>query len=191
MLAAVWAAAAYLLWASTKVPDGLKLTGVSKHTLFGAAFLHRVEHYESFFYWLVLGQTIVTVVVFALYAWRGARFAKESAAGPIGTGMMLAMLGFGLVWLVSVPFQLLALWWQRRYDQSHESYQTVIFGGWAVLGVEFLAPVCGRPDRDGTGEVDAAPLVDPGGGGLHRAAAAAALHQPVPRARTTRSTTRS
>jgi STE24 endopeptidase len=137
VLAAVWAAAAYLLWASTKVPDGLKLTGVSKHTLFGAAFLHRVEHYESFFYWLVLGQTIVTVVVFALYAWRGARFAKESAAGPIGTGMMLAMLGFGLVWLVSVPFQLLALWWQRRYDQSHESYQTVIFGGWAVLGVEF------------------------------------------------------
>ena len=43
---------------------------------------------------------------------------RESAAGPIGTGMLLAMLGFGLVWLVTVPFHVLALWWDRRYDQS-------------------------------------------------------------------------
>ena len=34
---------------------------------------------------------------------RGRRFMRESAAGPIGTGMLLAMLGFGLVWLVKVP----------------------------------------------------------------------------------------
>ncbi len=138
MLAAIWAAAAYLLWASTKVPDGLHLTGVSKHALFSSAFLHRAEHYESFFYWLVLGQTLVTLVVFALYAWRGGRFAKDSAAGPIGTGMLLAMLGFGLVWLVSIPFDVLGLWWQRRYDQSHESYGAVVFGGWLLLAFKFL-----------------------------------------------------
>src|SRR6185295_18821202 len=100
-VAGAWAAAAFLLWDSTKVPQGLDLGGVPVRTLFGTTFLHRVEQYESFFYWLALGQTVVTVAVFALYAWRGAGFARESAAGPVGTAMLLAMLGFGLVGLVT------------------------------------------------------------------------------------------
>jgi Zn-dependent protease with chaperone function len=136
-LAGAWAAAALFLWDSTKVPGGLDLGDVPVRSLFGPTFLHRAEHYEAFFYWLALGQTVVTVVVFALYAWRGAAFARESAAGPIGTAMLLAMLGFGLVWLVTVPFELLSLWWQRRYDQSHESYGEVLFGGWVLLAVKF------------------------------------------------------
>src|SRR3954471_4570504 len=128
-LAGVWAAASYFLWASSVVPDGLHLSGLPEGKFFSAGLVHRAEHYESFFYWLVLGQVVATGVVFLLYAWSGARFTRESAAGPIGTGMLLAMLGFALVWLVTVPFDVLALWWQRRYDQSHESYATVIFGG--------------------------------------------------------------
>ena len=132
-----WAAAAFFLWDSTTVPGGLDLGDVAVRSLFGPTFLHRAEHYEAFFYWLALGQTVVTVVVFALYAWRGAAFARESAAGPIGTAMLLAMLGFGLVWLVTVPFDLLSLWWQRRYDQSNESYGEILFGGWVLLAVKF------------------------------------------------------
>ena len=119
------------------MPDGLDLGGVPVRALFGATFLHRAEHYESFFYWLALGQTVVTVVVFALYAWRGAGFARESAAGPIGTAMLLAMLGVGLVWLVTVPFDVLSLWWQRRYDQATESYAEALFGDWVLLAVKF------------------------------------------------------
>jgi Zn-dependent protease with chaperone function len=138
VLAGVWAAAAYLLWSSTTVPDGLHLSGVPEREFFSAGLIHRAQHYESFFYWLVLGQTIATVVVFVLYARYGKRFMRESAAGPIGTGMLLAMLGFGLVWFVTVPFEVLASWWQRRYHQSHESYGAVIFGGWLALAFEFL-----------------------------------------------------
>jgi STE24 endopeptidase len=136
--AGAWAAAAYVLWSSTRVPDGLHLGGLPERRLFAASFLHRAEHYEQFGYYLWAGQTLATLVVFALYAWRGPRFARESAAGPIGTGMLLAMLGFALVWLVSVPFTVLSLWWDRRYDQSHEGYFTVVFGGWLGLGAEFL-----------------------------------------------------
>jgi STE24 endopeptidase len=136
-LAGAWAVAAFLLWSSTKVPGGLDLGDVPVRSLFGPTFLHRAEHYEAFFYWLALGQTAVTVVVFVLYAWRGAGFARESAAGPIGTAMLLAMLGFGLVWLLTVPFDVASLWWQRRYDQSDESYGEVLFGGWVLLAVKF------------------------------------------------------
>jgi STE24 endopeptidase len=137
-LAAAWAAAAYFLWASTRVPGGLRLGGLSEHRLFSDSFLHRADHYEQFGYYLWVGQTLATLVVFALYAWRGPRFARESAAGPIGTGMLLAMLGFALVWLVSIPFTILSLWWERRYHQSHESYVGVVFGGWLGLAAEFL-----------------------------------------------------
>jgi STE24 endopeptidase len=136
-LAGAWAVAAFLLWDSTKVPGGLDLGDAPVGSLFGPTFLHRAEHYEAFFYWLALGQTLVTVAVFVLYAWRGAAFARESAAGPIGTAMLLAMLGFGLVWLVTVPFDVASLWWQRRYDQSDESYGEVLFGGWVLLAVKF------------------------------------------------------
>jgi STE24 endopeptidase len=137
-LAGAWAATAFFLWSRTRVPSDLDLRGLPQESLFTSAFLQRAEHYQSFGYWMWLGQTLATLVVFALYAWRGPRFARESAAGPIGTGMLLAMLGFALVWLVSVPFSVLSLWWQRRYDQSDESYFTVVFGGWLALGVEFL-----------------------------------------------------
>ena len=38
---------------------------------------------------LARAASLVELAVFALYAWRGAGFARESAAGPIGTGMLL------------------------------------------------------------------------------------------------------
>jgi len=63
---------------------------------------------------------------------------RESAAGPIGTGMLLAMLGFGLVWLVNVPFLVAGNWWDRRHDVSKVDYVELVFGGWLALGAEFL-----------------------------------------------------
>ena len=66
------------------------------------------------------------------------------------------MLGFGLVWLVTVPFDVLSLWWQRRYDQSHESYGEALFGDWFLLVVEFAAPVV-RGARRGRAREVAAP----------------------------------
>jgi len=80
----------------------------------------------------------VLLAVLALYAWRGARFARESAAGRIGTGMLLGMLGLALVWLSQVPFRLAEVWWQRRYDQSELGYVDALFQDWLLLGAEFL-----------------------------------------------------
>ena len=58
------------------------------------------------------------VVVLVLYARHGERFTRESAAGRIGTGMLLGMLGFAFVWLAQLPFGLVQLWWDRRHDVS-------------------------------------------------------------------------
>jgi STE24 endopeptidase len=76
--------------------------------------------------------------VVAVYARIGPKFVTESAAGPIGTGMLLAMLGLGLIWLLALPFGLAELWWQRRHDVSRASYGEWIVSGWFGLGGQFL-----------------------------------------------------
>ena len=47
---------------------------------------------------------------------------RESAAGPIGTGFLLGMIGFCIVWLVQLPFSLAGFAWARRYDVVEIGY---------------------------------------------------------------------
>jgi Zn-dependent protease with chaperone function len=137
-LAAGWALAAFFLWDSTRVPDGLYVDGLRARDFFSASLLRKGDHYEQFLRIDSLLATATTIVVFLAYARFGRRFVRESAAGPIGTGMLLAMLGFALVWLIGLPFQIARLWWERRHDVSHVSYPELIFGGWFQLGASFV-----------------------------------------------------
>jgi Zn-dependent protease with chaperone function len=82
---------------------------------------------------------IALFVTLWLYAKRGAGFARESSAGPIGTGMLLGMLGLAIAWIVHVPFALAEHWWQRRWDQNDLSYLEWLFQDWAILAAQFLS----------------------------------------------------
>jgi STE24 endopeptidase len=137
---AALAVGAILLY-PTDVPDGLALPVVDVDTVFGAGLVDRAARYETFFYvdW-VLAQ-IALLATLVLYARRGASFTRESAAGPIGTGMLLGMLGLAIVWLVGLPFGVAGLWWARRHDQAEIGYLEWLLDDWTVLGAEFLS-VC-------------------------------------------------
>ncbi len=114
---------------------------IDANAVFGKALVRKTVHVERFFLAMwVLGQ-IAQFVTLWLYARRGARFARESAAGPIGTGMLLGMLGLGIVWLVQLPFALLDVWWARRYDLTERGYFDWVQGRWLGLGGTFVA-VC-------------------------------------------------
>jgi STE24 endopeptidase len=52
--------------------------------------------------------------------------------------MLLGMLGLALVWLAQVPFRLVEVWWERRYDQTESGYVETLFANWFALGAEFL-----------------------------------------------------
>ena len=135
--AAAWSAAGWFLWQS-KVPSSLRLPHVDEHRFFTTAQLHAASSYSSVGDWLWIGGALVQIGVLVLYAWRGERFARESAAGPLGTGMLLGMLGFALVWLAQVPFTVLGLWWERRHHLTSDGYVGTVFGGWLGLGAEFV-----------------------------------------------------
>jgi STE24 endopeptidase len=136
-LAGAWAVAAFFLWDSSIVPGGVHVGGLDPYAFFGGNLLRKGDHYEQFLRIVSLLATAATIAVFVFYARWGTRFVRESAAGPIGTGMLLAMLGFGLVWLVSLPFDVVTLWWERRHHVSRVSYWEAIFGGWLGLGAVF------------------------------------------------------
>jgi len=116
----------------------LKLPAVEEASLFPTSTLAQAESYERFVRWDFILAQLVVIAVVAVYARLGPRFVRESAAGPIGTGMLLAMLGLGLIWLLQLPFGLAELWWQRRHGVTQASYDEWIVSGWFGLGAEFL-----------------------------------------------------
>ncbi len=140
LLACGWALAAWAL-AGSVVPDDLSLPRVNVDATFGGDLVSRAERYERFLYvdW-ALAQ-IAALATLWVYAKRGTRFIRESAAGPIGTGMFLGMVGLAIVWLTQLPFSVAALWWDRRHGVSEIGYFEAIFGGWLALGGTFVA-VC-------------------------------------------------
>lgn len=121
------------------MPDDLTLPAVDVDAVFGADFVERAERYERFLdvnWGLAQLALLATLVV---YARRGPRLARESAAGPIGTGMLLGMLGLAIVWLTTLPFSITALWWERRHALSENGYLHAVLGGWLALGGSFIA----------------------------------------------------
>ena len=137
VLGVLWAAAAWALWGSD-VPPGLSRPDVDADAVIPKGPLERAERYELFLRVEFVLSQLVLLLVLSLYAWRGARFARESAAGRIGTGMLLGMIGLALVWLAQVPFRLAEVWWDRRYDQTDIGYVEALFLNWFALGAEFL-----------------------------------------------------
>jgi STE24 endopeptidase len=120
------------------VPEGLELPAVEERALLSAGELEEARDFESFLRVLFLLTQLTVLVVFGLYARYGHRFTRESAAGRIGTGMLLAMLGFALLWLAQLPFGVAGLWWERRHDVSTQNYAQWIFESWLGLGGAFL-----------------------------------------------------
>jgi STE24 endopeptidase len=123
----------------TAVPTGLHLPRVDIDAVFGKALVRKAVHVERFFLFTwVLGQVALFATLW-IYARRGPRFARESAAGPIGTGMLLGMLGLGIVWLVQLPFTLLEVWWARRYGLTEAGYLEWALHHWIELGGAFVS----------------------------------------------------
>ena len=120
------------------MPGGLDLPEVDLAKRIDPEVIARSKRYERFFRFEFVASELVLIGVLIAYARWGIRFARESAAGRIGTGMLLGMIGLALVWISQVPFRLAEVWWDRRYDQTDSGYVETLFANWFELGAEFL-----------------------------------------------------
>jgi STE24 endopeptidase len=121
------------------VPSGLDLPAVDVDETFGARTVAEAERFERFLRWTWVLAQVALLVTLWIYAKRGAVLARESAAGRIGTGMLLGMLGLGIAWLVGLPFAVVDHWWYRRHGLTDMSYVEAVFTGWLQLIAIFLS----------------------------------------------------
>lgn len=137
------AAAAGLVYAATRlwhttVPGDLALPRVSAGEGLDPRVLDRARSYSELARWLDLGAIVTQLVVLGLYARRGAAFVRLSAAGPIGTGFLLGMLGVALVWLAQFPFKVASLWWAKDHGVVKVDWFSALFGDWFSLAGQFV-----------------------------------------------------
>ena len=137
LVAAFWLVVVGWLSHST-VPSSLRTPHLDPARFFSPSFLRRSSSYERFLNVENLLATVTLLVVLGLYARHGHQLMRESAAGRIGTGMLLGMLGFAVVWLAEIPFGLVAVWWERRHHVSRQGYVASLVESFFALGSEFL-----------------------------------------------------
>jgi STE24 endopeptidase len=131
-----WVASRWLL--PITVPSGLSLAHLDPTRYFSRGFLRRSASYERFLDVDGLLAEVALVVVLCVYAVRGHRLMRESAAGPIGTGMLLGMLGFAIVWIAELPFGVAAVWWEHKHKVSHQGYVAWAVESFTGLGGKFV-----------------------------------------------------
>jgi STE24 endopeptidase len=134
---AAWILALLQLW-QTSVPSELSLPHLDPSQYFTPEQIDRAESYQPFLRVLSLLALIAQLVALGIYAVRGPGFVRESAAGRIGTGMLLGMLGLGFVWFAQLPFGLAELWWERAHDVSSQGYVTWLINYFLAAGGAFL-----------------------------------------------------
>jgi STE24 endopeptidase len=135
--AALWIYVAARL-ARTTVPADLRLPHLDVHAYFSQSDLDEASSFERLLVFDALASQLVLVAVLWLYSRHWERFTGESAAGRIGTGLLLGMLGFAFVWLAQLPFGLAGLAWERSHGISKQSYVDYAVSQWFALGGRFL-----------------------------------------------------
>jgi STE24 endopeptidase len=137
VVVAVWIYLFLQLW-QTSVPSDLSLPSLDPARYFSQDQLHRAASYQAFLRIDYVLALVAELAALGLFAVKGPAFVRESAAGRIGTGMMLGMLGLAFVWLSQFPFGLAELWWERKHDVATQGYVTWIINDFLVAGGEFL-----------------------------------------------------
>src|SRR5213083_755222 len=122
--AAIWVVLAALLWHTT-VPS-LRLPQLDERAVFGAVLVHRAERYERFLVWDWIAGTLATLAAYAVIVRRARTIAPRLGLRPVNSGIVLGMLTITMVWAVSLPFAIAALWWERRHETSRETYASQV-----------------------------------------------------------------
>jgi STE24 endopeptidase len=133
LAAAVWLISAYLLLRTT-VPGNLDLSGLDVHKFFSAAEIERTERYERFVRIVVLLGLIAEIVALLVLMRRAPRIARNTGLGPIGAGMIIAVITLAVLWAVDLPFSTALRWWDERHDLTEGSWIDWLIAPWAELG---------------------------------------------------------
>ncbi len=128
-----WLASAWYLW-RTQVPGDLTLPNISAGEFFDAKLLEETADYERFVRIVTLLSIVATLITLVVLVVRIPRLARATGLGPIGSGMIVAMVMLVVVWAVDLPFSIALRWWDTRHDLAEGGWLEWLIEPWAVLG---------------------------------------------------------
>jgi STE24 endopeptidase len=133
LVALVWFVVAALLW-RTSVPGNLNLSNLDPHKYFSAADLTRTARYERFVRIDLVSSILASIVALLVLMRRAPRLARNTGLGPIGGGLIVAMVMLVVLWAASLPFAVALRWWDQRHHLAEGSWLDWFLQPWAQLG---------------------------------------------------------
>lgn len=130
-MAAGVGAAIVLLW-DTTVPTNLVTPHLDATRYLDPEVLGNADAAHTADRWFVIAQ-FASLLALGLFAWRGARWARHSAAGTIGTGVFVGMLGLACAGLAAAPFLALGITAMPDVVETDPA--------WLIVPIETLAPL--------------------------------------------------
>jgi STE24 endopeptidase len=113
VLAAGWAVCAWLL-ARTSVP-ALHLGGLDERQYFTAHELARARSFSRGLDWMWVGGVATELAALGVLVKVLGPRARTIGLGRIGTAVIVGMVMLSTLWAASLPFSILALWWQHHW----------------------------------------------------------------------------
>lgn len=135
-LAAVWAVCAWLL-ARTSVP-ALHLSGLDERQYFAAHELARARSFSRGLDWMWVGGVLTELGALAVLVRVLGPRARTIGLGRIGTAVIVGMVMLSTLWAASLPFGVLALWWQHHWGLGPFDVAAWIGQAWGALVGEAL-----------------------------------------------------
>ena len=138
-LAAVWVVSGFFLW-RTSVPR-LSIPNLDPRDYFSADYLAREHDYRRVTRTLLLATIATQFAVLALVVWKARPLADALdgiGRGRIRTGVLVALAVALALWVATLPFGALGLWWRRRYGLSNQDWLSWLRDQAVGLGIECL-----------------------------------------------------
>jgi STE24 endopeptidase len=135
----LWLVAAWLLFRTT-VPGNLHLPSLDQNDYFSQSLLDQTQRYERFVRIDLVLSLVATIVALLVLMRKTPGIARNTGLGPIGAGMIVAMLILVTLWAVDLPFSIALRWWDDRHDLTAGSWVDWLVEPWAQLagGVAFV-----------------------------------------------------
>jgi len=77
--------------------------------------------------------TIAALGAYAVMVRRGRDLAGRLGLGPMNSGIVVGVVILTVVWTVTLPFRIAALWWERRHGISFQAYGPAVLSEWGQL----------------------------------------------------------
>jgi STE24 endopeptidase len=118
----------------------LHLPHLHERTIFSAHLVHAARRYEQFLDWDWVARTSASLFAYAVIVRRAHTLGPRLDLRPVNTGIVLGLLTLTAVWATTLPFEIVATWWERRHGISRESYGAQLSAQWGrLLGTTLVA----------------------------------------------------